>query len=91
MQPALIKRVSNIGTLAVHPAYRGRGIARSILSRVEEDFRRTGFVALTLRHEHDRKYFLGRHGYTSTSRLGMVLPPVGLVNRGWRHAAPSSP
>lgn len=89
MRSALSERVSNIDTLAVHPSYRGRGIARSILNRVEDDFRRAGFVAMTLRHRNDKKAFFVRHGYTSTPRLAMILPSVGLVtetNRGWRHA-----
>jgi GNAT superfamily N-acetyltransferase len=89
MQRKLVERVSCIDTLAVHPDYRGRGIASSLLRRVEEDFRNAGFVALTLRHEHGKRHFFTRHGYTSASRLAMILPPVGLVtqaNPGWRQA-----
>ncbi|MFD5079528.1 GNAT family N-acetyltransferase [Streptomyces sp. NPDC058371] len=89
MRAQLIERVSCIDTIAVHPDYRGRGIASRLLHRAEEDFRNAGFVALTLRHEHDKRHFFTRHGYTTASRLTMILPPVGLVtqaNPGWRHA-----
>ncbi|KNE81383.1 GNAT family N-acetyltransferase [Streptomyces xinghaiensis] len=89
MQRKLVKRVSCIDTLAVHPDYRGRGIATTLLRRVEADFRNAGFVALTLRHEHAKRHFFTRRGYTSVASLAMILPPVGLVtqtNPGWRHA-----
>ncbi|MFF8618957.1 GNAT family N-acetyltransferase [Streptomyces sp. NPDC015350] len=89
MQSSLLRRISNIDTIAVDPAYRGQGIGRSILSRVEDDFRNAGYAALTLRHEQDKKYFFTRNGYTSFPRLAMNLPPVGLVtetDRAWKFA-----
>ncbi|MCX4681385.1 GNAT family N-acetyltransferase [Streptomyces sp. NBC_01433] len=89
MQSSLLRRISNIDTIAVDPAYRGQGIARSLLSRVEDDFRNAGYAALTLRHEQDKKHFFTRHGFTSFPRLAMDLPPVGLVteaDRAWKFA-----
>jgi GNAT superfamily N-acetyltransferase len=89
MQRKLVERVSCIDTLAVHPDHRGRGIGGSLLRRVEDDYRDAGFVALTLRHEHGKRHFFTRHGYTSVARMAMILPPAGLViqtNPGWRQA-----
>ncbi|MGW6202110.1 GNAT family N-acetyltransferase [Streptomyces sp. NPDC055089] len=90
MRTQLLKRISNIDTLAVHPDYRGQGIARSILARVETDFRNAGYHALTLRHEHHNKHFFTHHGYTTLPQLALDLPPVGLVtesDRTWKYAA----
>ncbi|MEU9761897.1 GNAT family N-acetyltransferase [Streptomyces sp. NPDC047987] len=88
-QRTLTDRVSNIDTIAVHPDHRRQGIATDILTRVETDFRRTGYRALTLRHEHSKKHFFTAHGYTSLPRLAVDLPPTGLFiqhDPGWKHA-----
>ncbi|MFD8900538.1 GNAT family N-acetyltransferase [Streptomyces ardesiacus] len=85
----LTDRVSNIDTIAVHPDHRRQGIATRILARVETDFRRAGYRALTLRHEHDKKRFFTAHGYTSLPRLAVDLPPIGLFTQhdpGWKYA-----
>ncbi|MFF8431001.1 GNAT family N-acetyltransferase [Streptomyces sp. NPDC016566] len=85
----LVQRVSNIDTIAVHPDHRGQGIATRILTHIEADFRRAGYRALTLRHEHDKKHFFTARGYTSLPRLAVDLPPTGLFTHhdpGWKHA-----
>ncbi|WP_425276404.1 hypothetical protein [Streptomyces carpinensis] len=59
------------------------------MARVETDFRRAGFRALTLRHEHYKRHFFTAHGYTSLPRLAVDLPPTGLFTQhdpGWKHA-----
>ncbi|MFE9250886.1 GNAT family N-acetyltransferase [Streptomyces sp. NPDC007088] len=88
-QRALATRVSNIDTIAIHPDHRRQGIATALLTRVEDDYRRAGFRALTLRHEHGNKHFFTASGYTSLSRLAMDVPPFGLVSLrapGWKYA-----
>ncbi|MGZ2361466.1 GNAT family N-acetyltransferase [Streptomyces sp. 372A] len=85
----LHERVSNIDTIAVHPDYRRQGIAARLLARVESDFRRAGYKALTLRHEHNKRHFFAAHGFTTLPRLVVDLPPIGLLKQqdlGWKHA-----
>ncbi|MFE2850182.1 GNAT family N-acetyltransferase [Streptomyces lavendulae] len=89
MRRALAERVSNIDTIAVDPDHRRQGIATRLLARVETDFRRAGYRALALRHEHDKKRFFTARGFTSFPRLVVDLPPVGLLRQhhpGWKHA-----
>ncbi|WP_405416415.1 GNAT family N-acetyltransferase [Streptomyces rubiginosohelvolus] len=85
----LSQRVSNIDTIAVHPQHRNQGIATHLLARVESDFRRAGYRALTLLHEHDKRRFFTTHGFTTFPRLVLDLPAIGLFSQhdpGWKHA-----
>src|SRR4051812_16460659 len=89
LRTRLVHRVSTIHSLAVRPAHRGRGIARLLLDRAEEDFRQAGYGVLLLRHERALDGFYRRLGFTSATRLVMDLPPAGWItqtDRGWKHA-----
>ncbi|MEU5417868.1 GNAT family N-acetyltransferase [Streptomyces sp. NPDC020667] len=85
----LVSRLSTVHALAVRPEHRGRGIARDLLQQAEETFRSAGYAALTLRHERELTAFYQRLGYTSSNRLSLMLPSVGLLSlsdRPWKHA-----
>ncbi|MFD7867014.1 GNAT family N-acetyltransferase [Streptomyces sp. NPDC059783] len=90
VQHTLVKRIGNIDTIAVHPDHRHQGIAARLLARVESDFRRAGYRALALRHEHDKKTFFTAHGFTTLPRLVVDLQPFGGLFKqqapGWKHA-----
>lgn len=85
----LLHRLSMVHALAVRPDHRGRGIARGLLQQAEETFRGAGYAALTLRHDRHLTAFYQRLGYTSSNRLSMVLPSMGLLalnDRPWKYA-----
>ncbi|MFD8727793.1 GNAT family N-acetyltransferase [Streptomyces sp. NPDC059611] len=89
MHRRIVERISTVHGLAVVPAHRHQGIARSLLQHAEQTFREAGYTALTLRHDRDLTKFYGRLGYTSHNRLSMKLPTgelLSLVERGWKHA-----
>ncbi|MFD9067552.1 GNAT family N-acetyltransferase [Kitasatospora purpeofusca] len=87
----LYPRIGNVHELVVVPEYRGRGIARALLERVEEDHRRAGYDALVLRHHREQTSFYTHLGYTSGSRLVLELPDrlgrASVRGQGWRWAA----
>ncbi|RLU82605.1 hypothetical protein CTZ27_30090 [Streptomyces griseocarneus] len=85
----LLDRLSTVHALAVRPEDRGRGIAQQLLRQAEDTFRDAGYAVLTLRHQRDLTRFYQRLGYTSSNRLSMLLPSVGLLtlaDRPWKHA-----
>ncbi|MEU5958258.1 GNAT family N-acetyltransferase [Streptomyces sp. NPDC047525] len=85
----LVHRLSCVHNLAVRPEHRGHGIARALLRETEAAFRNAGYAALTLRHDRDLSAFYQRLGYTSATRLSLMLPPLGLItltDQGWKHA-----
>ncbi|MER7671279.1 GNAT family N-acetyltransferase [Kitasatospora sp. NPDC096128] len=89
MRRALTAKLSSIGELAVMPAYRKRGIASALLLQAEDDYRASGYRALTLQHDRSLTSFYTKLGYASASRLTLELPALGRVpriNRGWRQA-----
>lgn len=89
MRRRITERISTVHGLAVIPAYRHRGIARTLLQHAEETFRGAGYRALTLRHERSLTKFYSQLGYTSHNRLSLTLPTgelLSLVDRGWKHA-----
>ncbi|MFD9068427.1 GNAT family N-acetyltransferase [Kitasatospora purpeofusca] len=87
----LYPRVGNVHELVVVPEHRGRGIARALLARVEEDHRRAGYDALVLRHDRGQTSLYTHLGYTSGSRLVLELPDAlgraSVRKKGWRWAA----
>lgn len=89
MRRRLVERISTVHGLAVFPAYRNRGIARTLLHHTEQTFRDAGYTTLTLRHDRSLTKFYGGLGYTSHNRLSLTLPTgelLSLADRGWRHA-----
>ncbi|MFE9121329.1 GNAT family N-acetyltransferase [Streptomyces sp. NPDC007172] len=89
LQHVMVERISTVHGLAVLPALRHQGIARTLLHHAEETFRGAGFTVLTLRHHRDLTRFYGRLGYTSHNRLSLTLPSgelLSLLDRGWKHA-----
>ncbi|MER5549911.1 GNAT family N-acetyltransferase [Streptomyces sp. NPDC002589] len=89
MRRRIVRRISTVHGLAVVPAYRNRGIARTLLHQAEETFRDAGYTTLTLRHDRSLTTFYGQLGYTSHNRLSLTLPTgelLSLVDRGWKHA-----
>ncbi|MFF3787119.1 GNAT family N-acetyltransferase [Streptomyces sp. NPDC001933] len=89
MQGMLLRRISCVQTLAVHPDHRGQGIGTSLLRAAEATFTQCDYTVLTLRHERGLEDFYGPCGYTSANRLVIDLPPLGPVSvrdRGWSFA-----
>ncbi|MEU8545131.1 GNAT family N-acetyltransferase [Streptomyces sp. NPDC048717] len=89
MRRKLAERISTVHGLAVVPAYRNRGIARTLLHHAEETFRDAGYTVLTLRHDRNLTRFYRQLGYTSHNRLSMTLPTgelLSILDRGWKHA-----
>jgi len=89
MYGQLVRRIATVHSLAVRPEYRGRSIARDLLHQAEQAFQDAGYAALTLRHERDLTRFYRRLGYTSSNRLSLMLPMLGLFtvnDRGWKHS-----
>ncbi len=86
----LYSRIGNVQELAVAPGYQGRGIARALLRRIEEDHRDAGYDAMVLRHHREQTSFYTHAGYTSGSRLTLVLPnglgTVSVPGQSWRWA-----
>ncbi|MEU0665252.1 GNAT family N-acetyltransferase [Streptomyces lavendulocolor] len=85
----IVERISTVHGLAVVPAYRNRGIARTLLQHAEETFRDAGYTVLTLRHDRSLTKFYGRLGYISHNRLSLKLPTgelLSIADRGWKHA-----
>ncbi|KOT46687.1 hypothetical protein ADK41_00170 [Streptomyces caelestis] len=89
MRRKMVEHISTVHGLAVVPAYRNQGIARTLLHHAEETFRDAGYTVLTLRHDRSLTRFYGRLGYTSHNRLSLTLPTgelLSLLDRGWKHA-----
>ncbi|MEU9134043.1 GNAT family N-acetyltransferase [Kitasatospora sp. NPDC048540] len=86
----LYSRIGNIQELAVAPEHRGRGIAHALLHRAEADHRAAGYDAIVLRHQREQTSFYTQAGYTSGSRLTLLLPGglgrVSVPGAGWRWA-----
>ncbi|MFE3559479.1 GNAT family N-acetyltransferase [Streptomyces sp. NPDC059193] len=85
----LAHRIATVHNLAVRPDHRRRGIAAELLRQTEGTFRDAGYAALTLRHDRSLTAFYERQGYTSSTRLSLMLPTFGLItvnDRPWKHA-----